>query len=274
MRSRVRESVAEIERAAGRPKESRRQRSRGCSAFTLIELLVIIAIVAVLAAILLPALATAKVKARQVVCVNQIQQLTASLTMYITDHDAHMPWVRSNGNPSTCRTSPYAAERTGFGLISYAGYIGDPQLLFCPDTRVTDGWGSNPEGNRLKSMRNFDTYVENRQDTKVDYHLSWWGGGPSLMNWRKGKDYGRHLIGGGPAVYWIADGHGRFCYYYKSISHRDGLYMNLGNVDGGVDTVVDWKSKQPQTGSAGYYHPYNDRPGWGFWRWFGNGKNH
>ena len=59
----------------------------------------------------------------------------------------------------------------------------------------------------------------------------------------------------------------------RSISHRRGLYMNLGNIDGGVDTVTDWQQKQPQGGNAGYYYPFNDRPGWGFWRWFANGKN-
>src|SRR5205814_3364830 len=60
------------------------------TAFTLIELLVVIAIIAILAALVLPALAKAKLKATQAVCLSNQKQLILGFIMYAQDNDDRM----------------------------------------------------------------------------------------------------------------------------------------------------------------------------------------
>jgi prepilin-type N-terminal cleavage/methylation domain-containing protein len=90
--------------------------SRRCRGFTLIELLVVVAIIAILAALLLPALASAKERAKSTKCLSNIRQLSLAAHPYGEDNEQALPcsekhWTApSNPNGALNYTSPTAAN--------------------------------------------------------------------------------------------------------------------------------------------------------------------
>jgi prepilin-type N-terminal cleavage/methylation domain-containing protein len=119
--------------------------------FTLIELLVVIAVIAILAALLLPALSVAKEKARKIQCVNNQRQLALAWHLYPDDNGDRLPpngqgsadtldgnklWVvgDSHLDPSAYTNRDYLVDRR---YAAFADYLGAPAIYKCPSDRST-----------------------------------------------------------------------------------------------------------------------------------------
>ena len=88
--------------------------------FTLLELLIVVAIIAILAALLLPALSKARDKAKGSSCMSQLRQIGLGFTMFAQEHNDCLP----NQNSANGRYAPGTAWASKYGWIDSRLFIG------------------------------------------------------------------------------------------------------------------------------------------------------
>jgi prepilin-type N-terminal cleavage/methylation domain-containing protein/prepilin-type processing-associated H-X9-DG protein len=111
--------------------------------FTLIELLVVISIIAILAALLLPALNSAREKAKSTACLNNLKQLALVIPFYADDNDGYMPAGYTPYEIHTMRWpmayGVYLNRSSDDPTAMNFGYKGRSNF-YCPSVERETGW--------------------------------------------------------------------------------------------------------------------------------------
>ena len=109
--------------------------------FTLLELLVVVSVLALLLALLLPAVGLARESANLTVCASNQRQLGLGLTLYADDNADLMPvipgWVDKDGYVAiylAYNHRGFGVGWSGLGLLYPGGYIAEPYTYYCPST--------------------------------------------------------------------------------------------------------------------------------------------
>ena len=131
--------------------------------FTLIELLIVIAIIAILAALLLPVFLTARTRAYRTQCASNLQQIGLAMTQYEGDNDEKLMPGHALPMPTPINGNDYAGWA---GICN--GYVHATQVFVCP----TDGTPQQTIGG--------ETYFPLTYFLNADLSAKWTPGGLPL----------------------------------------------------------------------------------------------
>src|SRR5205809_4341186 len=104
-------------------------------AFTLIELLMVIAIIAILAAFLLPTISKAKLRARQAQCVSQLKQIGLAFHSFAHDHNSRFPMQVRTNEGGTLEFVPRGLSAVYRHFQALSNDLMNAKLLVCPSDR-------------------------------------------------------------------------------------------------------------------------------------------
>jgi prepilin-type N-terminal cleavage/methylation domain-containing protein/prepilin-type processing-associated H-X9-DG protein len=151
--------------------------SRGCVGFTLVELLVCIAVIAILASLLLPVMASAKAKTVGLSCLNNLRQINIACLVYTDDFNDRLPYNLGQAEIAKGRQknvfnnwcTPIMnweagsdSDNTNSALLTVGGiggYTGNnPRIYRCPadialsDDQLKAGWGGRVRSISMNAM--------------------------------------------------------------------------------------------------------------------------
>lgn len=208
-----------------------------CAGFTLVELLVVIAIIAILMALLMPAISRAKAKANQTSCLNNMRQMTLAATMYAADHEDELPPRRIPTNAWPHRLKPYYVNWQIIACPSdHFGIVG----LFADDV--------NPKRSYL--INGFNDYFKVNLSPKDYKAFQQWRYAHGMKLAAIPRQSETILFGekrsGSPHVHMDTD-QGQRGNDFEEIAHtRHGAGSNFAFVDGSVRFIKKYQELYPE----------------------------
>ena len=177
-----------VPKPVGRRAGRHRAREQPPGAFTLIELLVVIAIIALLMAILMPALRRVRNQARAVVCHANLKQWGTILTLYTEDNQGRLP--KTFGDALWFLRGPFLLEDdpnrpSVFTGINAKGIACCPMAVKPRDDDTPASIGANSSQFRIKSGSTFEAWEITRPLPR--FHGSY-GFNEWLFDWRFDAD--------------------------------------------------------------------------------------
>jgi prepilin-type N-terminal cleavage/methylation domain-containing protein len=153
--------------------------SEGQTGFTLVELLIVIAIVALLAALVLPGLSRAREYAYFTSCKSSLRQIGIGFLIYASDNDGGMPEARyrcndkQGGDAGDRRIGSYGTE----GIEGGHGYAGEMLVAYVYDRGTFKDFGNPPAGRPNQPGKYLPMEIFWDPIVKVKNWGPWGGGG-------------------------------------------------------------------------------------------------
>jgi prepilin-type processing-associated H-X9-DG protein len=122
---------------------------------------IVIAIIAILASMLLPALQQARAKARQISCVSNMKQLGLGMLMYSNDYNGVIFATSHAGSGDTYGNMPkYQGEGSYVALSFYYPYINDEKIYDCPSLNTNISYGQLIHNTTFGSLLNTGASID------------------------------------------------------------------------------------------------------------------
>jgi prepilin-type N-terminal cleavage/methylation domain-containing protein len=132
-------------------------------AFTLVELLVVLGVIAILIAILLPALTAARESANRIKCASNLRQLGLIAYLFARDHSNRLPQAQDTPKSSAGAQAPtWMYTKDYFALVD--SYGANQNLFICPSSPTADQGPSAfqyGEGSELEARASLDILPDN-----------------------------------------------------------------------------------------------------------------